>query len=55
MCKGFMIIAVQNTWANFSPVSEVHDYSTRRGLHNFKIPFVNNINKSTFYYNAVQD
>ena len=40
---------------NFIQVSEVHGYSTRQSLHNFKIPSVNNISKSTFYYNAVQD
>ena len=40
---------------NFIQVSEVHSYSTRHSLHNFKVPSVNNISKSTFYYNAVQD
>ena len=40
---------------NFIQVSEVHGYSTRRSLHNFKVPSVNNTSKSTFYYNAVQD
>ena len=40
---------------NFIQVYEVHSYSTRHSLHNFKVPSVNNIIKSTFYYNAVQD
>ena len=40
---------------NFIQVTEVHSYSTRHGLHNFKVPSMNNISKSTFYYNAVQD
>ena len=40
---------------NFIQVSEVHSYSTRHSLHNFNVPSVNNISKSTFYYNAVQD
>ena len=40
---------------NFIQVSKVHSYSTRHSLHNFQVPSVNNISKSTFYYNAVQD
>ena len=32
-----------------------YSYNTRHSLHNFKVPSVNNISKSTFYYNAVQD
>ena len=34
---------------NFIQVSEVHRYSTRHSLHNFKVPSVNNISKSKFY------
>ena len=40
---------------NFIKVSGVHSYSTRHSLHNLKILSVNNISKSTFYYNAGQD
>ena len=40
---------------NFIQVSEVHSHSTRHSLHNFKVLSVNNISKSTFYYNAAQD
>ena len=40
---------------NFIQVSEMHSYSTMHSLHNFKIPSVNNVSESTFYYNAVQD
>ena len=32
-----------------------YSYNTRHSLHNFKVPSINNISKSTFYYNAVQD
>ena len=40
---------------NFIQVSGVHSYSTRHSLHNLKVLSVNNISKSTFYYNAAQD
>ena len=40
---------------NFIQVCEVHSYSTKHSLNKFKVPSVNNISKSTFNYNAVQD
>ena len=44
-----------NMRENFSQASEVHNYGTRHSLENYKVSLVNNISKSTFYYNARQN
>ena len=40
---------------NFTQVSEVNNYSTMHSLYDYKVPLVNSISKSTFYYNTTQE
>ena len=41
--------------ANFTKVSDVHNYNTRGSAHNFYVPKGNSITSGSFYHNSIHD